>query len=425
MGHGSRGPAGSPINHVMPPGMLPRLARGEGDDALAFLISTQRSKNVNLTRALARRADPSLHAALRAAAERSPTAASRVLTHPSVSNWAMRTVAREAEPTGLALVAVAVALRAGTDISVETTASGGRLPIPSSGSLRVAADGRVIVRLDHAAGSLAVGHERFPLGPGGEIRSPAWQPPQRITLAGWTLEVADPHTLTPPAEPLIPPESIPVWTAHLSAGWEWLKLRHPANAADVRTAIRTLFPLPAVASGHVSGTFRHASGCLAVSLPTDPQSTAATFIHELQHLKLSAIMDLFPLVDMTSTVRGYAPWREDLRPPSGLLHGCYAHLAVARFWRAEAGYEDDPIRRHEALVEYTRWRLATEQVCTDLLGSSLLTPIGRSFTEAMAECLRAWAGDRVPARVTAEARELNEEHRRRTARPGAPPDAPR
>ncbi|MEU8238107.1 HEXXH motif-containing putative peptide modification protein [Actinoplanes missouriensis] len=368
---------------------------------------------------MAARSDHRVRDALRAAAAHSPDAVNRVLTHPSVSNWAMRTVARDADPTGLALVAVAAALRAGTDLRVEVTLGDGHLPIPTLGVLDVTAGGPVTVRVDGAAGALTVGAERFSFGPDGEIRAPGWRPLRRIALSGWSLTVDDPHTLAPPAEPLIPPEAAGLWTERLAAGWEWLTAHHPADAADVRTAIRTLYPLPAVASGHVSGTFRHASGCLAISLPTDPQSTAVTFVHELQHLKLSAVMDLFPLVDMSSPIRGYAPWRDDPRPPSGLLHGSYAHLAVARFWRGEAARENGPARR-EALVEYARWRLATEQVCAWLLSSRLLTAVGRRFVTEMTRSMAAWAGDPLPDDVTAEAVALNAVHHRRVARTGTP-----
>ncbi|MEU4561833.1 HEXXH motif domain-containing protein [Actinoplanes sp. NPDC023936] len=410
---GSPGPHGFPATHVMSPAMLTRLARGEGHDALTFLINTQRSKNIILARALAIRSAGPVHDALRTVAAHSPATVNRVLTHPSVSNWAMRTVAGNAEPTGLALVALAAALRARCDIRIEVTADDGRLPIPTLGVLDVAAGGAVTVRVEPASAALTVGGERFPLGPDGEIRSPAWHPVDRIALDGWTLTVDDPHTLAPSAQPLIPPESAGLWTERLSAGWEWLRARHPADAADVRAAMRTLFPLSPVASGHVSGTFRHASGCLAISLPTDPQSTAVTFVHELQHLKLSAVMDLFPLVDMSSEVRGYAPWRDDPRPPSGLLHGCYAHIAVARFWRSEAARENDGARRREALVEYTRWRLAIERVCAWLLSSGLLTPIGRHFVTQMTRSMESWASDRIPDDVRAEAAALNDAHHRR------------
>ncbi|GAA1635570.1 HEXXH motif domain-containing protein [Actinoplanes couchii] len=418
------------IRHTMPEDFLVRLARGDGGAALTFLINTQRSKNALLIRALRDTAVRLSHpraASIDAAygmLRRSPPAGAEVLAHPSVAHWAMHTLARMLLPDGgaaspgrLGLVALAAAIRGGTGADLVLPAGELHprgLPLPSLGFLRLdAVDGDQRIRVDAPAGVLRVNGRVYPLA-GAGIDSPDWLPADRLELGAgrwrWTLAVDDPHTLGPDAEPLIGPDRLPGWHKRIEAGWEHLVRYHPAGAVDVRAAIRTLFPLPPVESGHVSGTYRHASGCLAVSLPTDPQTTAATLLHELGHLKLSAVMDLFELVDMSADEVRYVPWRDDPRPLSGMLQGAYAHLVVAGFWRREG-------RRlgGEALIEYARWRMAAAEVCADLLESGRLTAVGRRFVTAMTGRLAGWAADRLPGGALAEATRLNADHRARWA----------
>jgi hypothetical protein len=288
-----------------------------------------------------------------------------------------------------------------------------------------------------------------------------WWPVERMVFGGgpgWSVTLDDPGTLGAASGSLLPEGRRAVWEARLGAGWEHLARFHGGEAASVRAAVRTLNPLPTPVSGHVSGTHRHASGCLSISLPTDARSTAATLVHEL-----SALMDLFELVDMSSPARGYAPWRDDPRPPAALLHGAYAHLSVAAFWREEsrrphspgpgnapepvtssahkpgtssahkpgarnarnaaagnahsAGLSDGRGRRtggeheFETMVEYVRWRDATADVCAGLLADAPLTPVGRAFVSAMTSRLATWSHDTVPPSVLAEAARRNAAHR--------------
>jgi HEXXH motif-containing protein len=46
-------------------------------------------------------------------------------------------------------------------------------------------------------------------------------------------------------------------------------------------------------------------------------------VHEVQHLKLAALLDIVTLTMPGEHDRYYAPWRDDPRPLSGLLQGTY------------------------------------------------------------------------------------------------------
>src|SRR5581483_603165 len=60
---------------------------------------------------------------------------------------------------------------------------------------------------------------------------------------------------------------------------------------------------------------------------------AVTLAHELQHLKLGALLDIVTLALPDDGRRYYAPWRDDPRPLGGLLQGAYAYFGVSGFWR--------------------------------------------------------------------------------------------
>jgi HEXXH motif-containing protein len=408
------GPGNSPLPVTVPVGILDSIARGAGGAALAELIRAQHSKVVLLVRAIAElseRLEPAravgvrdAYRALLATAGHSPGAVRAVLVHPSVLGWAMTTTARlhaglPADPEVLALVGAAAAVRGG-GFEVGASADRHGLALPSLGHLLSPATGD---RLELRDGMRVNGR---PAGPD-------WRPLTRLRITGrWSVRIDGVHSPLPPAEPLLGPAEAERWRAGLGAGWGILAADDPEVAADVAAAVRTVLPLPAPPEGHTSGTYRHAFGCLGMSPPRDPRLTALALTHELHHLKLSGLTDLFELIE-TTTELGYAPWRDDPRPPIGLLHGAYAHLGVAAFWRRRIDAERDEEARHDARVEYVRWREAALEVSDDLLATAPLTVLGRRFVTGMRDELAGWRDDPMPRAVTAEATRLNDDHRAR------------
>jgi HEXXH motif-containing protein len=149
---------------------------------------------------------------------------------------------------------------------------------------------------------------------------------------------------------------------------------------------------------------------VALSLPTDPLALAETLVHEAQHGVLGVVEDAVPLVDLDADLLCYAPWRDDPRPVGGLLHGCYAHLAVTAFWRRRRENRADAERGH---FEFARWRQATLGAVHTLLGSGALTATGARLASGMRDVLSAWEHEPVPARARERATRVNAEHQRR------------
>ncbi|WBB73077.1 HEXXH motif domain-containing protein [Micromonospora sp. WMMD1128] len=428
-------------HHLLPGGVLDELAAGRGGaDAVARLRSAQHSKTLLLVRALtlllgeAAHPDlPAVEAAYRVLAGSDPRARAAALGHPPVAAWAFGTASllrsgRSAPYPGLlAAVAVVAAVRAGADADLDVPlppGGPGRLDLPGLGTLAVPAgatrasvrcvDGRLRVR---CAGERVEVDDVRAAGPG-------WTPLPRMGFRRQglplSLVVDTPGWQHVPGVRLDGPRTDHRWRHRLDGAWRLLVDDHRPVAEEVSAAMRVLIPVRAPRAGTRSGTFHHAFGSVAMSHPLDARTAAVTLAHEIQHLKLAALADMFALLEPGPTELFYAPWRTDPRPLEGLLHGAYAHLGVARFWRRQADTARTRAQRHHARVEGVRWSRAVADVLPVLCARRRLTPVGRRLVDGMARVLDGWAGEPVAPDAAAEAGRLLAAHRARWDHQHAP-----
>jgi uncharacterized protein len=99
-------------------------------------------------------------------------------------------------------------------------------------------------------------------------------------------------------------------------------------------------------------------------------------VHEFQHSKLSALLDLVPLTDPADDGRYFAPWRVDPRPLPGLVQGVYAFAGVADTWRALRAV-DGPGGLAER--EFAAARLQVDRGLSAVERSGGLTPEGQEL----------------------------------------------
>jgi hypothetical protein len=140
----------------------------------------------------------------------------------------------------------------------------------------------------------------------------------------------------------------------------------------------------------VSVSARAAFGAAALTEPSDPVAFCVSLIHESRHTILNGLLDLVPLYDGGGDDIHYSPWRSDPRPLGGLLHGAYAFLGVADFWRVHRGLAsgDD---RDRADFEFVRTREQIRRAIGTLAASSRLTPVGDRLVERLAGVVESWA----------------------------------
>jgi uncharacterized protein len=319
-----------------------------------------------------------------------------VLAHPYVRVWAVACRRGEADPGHLAAIAASVAQRSGYESDLEVPVRGGLVYLPTLGTYQVG---------DRSAVTVAdlAGHPRHPvrtLHAGG------------ITV---TLEDSDPYRDCHdwPAAPPLTDGDAARWQEMFAAAWQLIERDHAEYAPGLAAGLSTIVPLrPGPPGSDVSSTARHAFGSVAIALPADAATLALLLIHEYQHVKLGAVLDMFDLYDPRDTHLYYAPWRDDPRPLEGLLQGTYAHVAVADFWRVRrlvtTGAQAD-----EAAAAFARWRWQTAEAIETLAGSGSLTPLGDDFVARMRTTVTPWLDEPVPPAAIRAAE--NSAHRHREA----------
>lgn len=127
--------------------------------------------------------------------------------------------------------------------------------------------------------------------------------------------------------------------AVVQAALEIVETWRPALARELRTLCRDIqFVRDPEAHPEkiVSFSDNVVPGALFVSVTqgqrlVDPYDLADSLIHEHRHQKLYLLERLRPMVEPTE-MKVVSPWREDLRPPSGLVHALFVFVELRRFW---------------------------------------------------------------------------------------------
>jgi len=317
-----------------------------------------------------------------------PEAVAKALAHPYVRVWAVQLLtdlrngeAAAADVHHLEAVAASAAVHARHGARVPVPVRDGVAPLPGFGAL--------------AAGPRA----QTWCDTGSADERDLVRPLRRIDAAGLqiTIEDTDPYRAchgTPTAR--LNTEEADAWARALPGAIAYIDEYMPEFAPGLRTGLTTIMPMRRAEDGtHRSAAARHAFGSIGVALPEDPALLALLLVHEFQHVKLGALLDIAALYDVTDTEpRYYAPWRRDPRPLEGLLQGTYAHIAVVEFWRMRRA-QATGAERDAAETRFARWRLHTVEAVEQLLKSGSLTALGESFITGMSRTIDSWRDEKV------------------------------
>jgi uncharacterized protein len=412
--------------HHMPDQLFVAIAAGGGGpEAVEILTAAQHSKHALLLHGVAmiaaRSGDGQADLARRgygllASAQcYDPDAVATLIRHPSVGAWALRTmvalrggpVMPGAKPSGLATVAAAAAIRARVPAEIEVPVTGGTVMLPSLGAAGPIDADVAMVRRSAGCTEVSGRSEGVVIPANYSEPAPGWRPLRRVLTAPFELlaDDLDPFRM-PAASHLVQFTDLDRWGPVFQAAWTLLDRHHPAVAHEVASMIKVIVPLAKPTRGQASSSSPETFGAVALSDPVDPRTLASTLTHEVQHVKLSALLDVHQLTHPDDDCRFYAPWREDPRPVSGLLQGTYAYLGVTGFWRRQRELETGM----DAHVEFARWREAAALATTALQSSGLLTTAGEHFVRGMTTTLAAWQDEEVPELARQRAAEENARH---------------
>ena len=423
-----------PRYHSIPRDQFDALAAGGGGpEAIDTLAAAEYSKHVHLLRGVLAAAQDGDAAQARLARigwevlteaeRRDRDAAGQVTRYPAVGAWAVDTLralrtdagSAKASPARLTAVAAAAAVRSGVDADIPVLSAGGIVSLPSLGAVRVDADS-ALVRSQSGHAEVRWAHGRVEIPAGGQRGGPGWLGIRGCRTGDLevVIEDLDPFRMPTVADlaPRLTARDALGWRRALQQGWQVLLAAYPALAAEVATAISVIVPLGMSVHGHLSSSSPDTFGAVAMSEPPDPDTCASTLTHELQHVKLCAVLDVVRLTESDDGRRFYAPWRDDPRPVAGLLQGAYAFVGVTEFWRRRRQLASGPAQLR-ADGEFARWRAATTRVIDTLLASDRLTSAGTDFARQMAHTASSWMSEAVPVRARATARREAASHQAR------------
>ncbi len=360
-----------------------------------------------------------------------PDAVDAVLAYPYLRVWAVHCLERlrdgrtddgcqagslSSDLSHLAGIAMAAAIHGGLPARLCVPIRDGFAYLPSIGRLAVpgagpgdsvtveshpASDG--IFTFTAADGTWTIASATRALDPaaGPDDRGWRWQPVRHLSAPGLSVALEDTDPFRDcygrPAVPRLGEEMVTRWETQFAMAWDLIQRQHSAYAPGLAAGLAAIMPLTGGDAGReVSATARHAFGAIAAALPADHAHLALLLIHEFQHVKLGAVMDMFDLFDPDDQRRYRVAWREDPRPLEGVLQGTYAHVAVTDFWRTHRHTAAGPAAR-AAHAQFARWRAATAEAIETLAGCGSLTPLGQTFVDGMRGSVTPWLSEPVPA----------------------------
>ncbi|MFI9766346.1 HEXXH motif domain-containing protein [Streptomyces sp. NPDC052415] len=192
------------------------------------------------------------------------------------------------------------------------------------------------------------------------------------------------------------------WRRSLDGAWRLLVEEHRDSAEALAAGLFSLVPLPPAERFRPrSASASEAFGCVMISAP-DAQvpdheaavELAVTLVHEFRHTLLNGLMHLVPLTEDCPDLF-HAPWRDDPRPLSGVLHGAFAFSGVARFWRERCAHENGSARER-ARFEFALWRREARATLEIVHTHPALTATGRRLVRALLADIRSWDAEPVP-----------------------------
>jgi uncharacterized protein len=416
-------------NHKLPEECFDHLASGlGGPGAVERLRGAQESKRLLLLRRLIQEGfhDQSRTSAVDVLVQAQRTdqhAFADLMNDPMVGAWLVRTLRKtngkpkvpvHADIAQLGALAAAAAYRIGLDTEVQTQTLNGAVTLPTVGTALLGSGGPAVVTVADGRATVTAGSARVALSRG----DPGWLELRRLSASHRGLEASllvedgNPYRdcyHAPPADRLSI-EEVGAWQAAFTEAWRLLVEYLPERAVELAAGLRSVVPLVLTHDGMaLSGTARDMFGALGLTRPRSGYHLAVTLVHEFQHSKLSALLDLEPLYTLEGEELHFAPWRTDARPTAGLFQGVYAFLGVADVWRA---LRAAPELEELATREFALCRELVEAGLSELERSEELTPLGRAFAAGLRRHVLSWHSESMPAAAVTAAEETLEALRR-------------
>ncbi|NJK33450.1 MAG: hypothetical protein HC927_14180, partial [Deltaproteobacteria bacterium] len=176
------------------------------------------------------------------------------------------------------------------------------------------------------------------------------------------------------------------WTEVLTDALALIERYMPDLRREIDLYLRLVVPVGFDERTHLSASYQEVIGTVYMTLHPQRMTMVEALIHEFQHNKLHALLELDPLLDNAFAPLYASPVRPDPRPLQGVLLAVHAFQPVARLYQLmrEDGYpgceQPDFERRFQQIVK------GNHEGATVLLEHGQPTTIGRGLLDE----LRRW-----------------------------------
>jgi HEXXH motif-containing protein len=374
----------------------------------------------------------------------SPNVVAALLASPQVGAWAAcclrrlggsrrdydpskyRTSRMELRPlwvdlAHLGAIAATAALNSGLELCTSVPARAGFVMLPTLGRASTEADytwalAQFELRAGHA--TILLDGQRFTVPRSLANNQADWQPVRRLRIQdnGEEIDIVlddlDPYweCFGLPVSDRLDQSGLENWRRSLAQALRVLSARHREWLAAVGAVVTCLVPLMKSGADGISASSRDAPGAVALTEPVTGIGLAVTLIHEVQHFKLNALHDMTPLFKSGDQNSYYSPWRKDPRPLAGLLHGTYAYLGVADFWRRER--RSERLRSGPADLNFARHSMQLQVGYRIAKAAQELTPDGDRMMAGIGIVIERWEiSEKISENASRIAEDLVIEHR--------------
>ena len=169
------------------------------------------------------------------------------------------------------------------------------------------------------------------------------------------------------------------WCEALRAALDVIEAHLPIVREEIDLVVQQIVPVGYDAERHLSASYAEAVGTVYLTLHPSPMTMVEALVHEHQHNKLNALLDVDPILENHPSERYASPVRPDPRPLFGVLLAVHAFLPVeALYERALDAGEAHLEARYRAIVAKNREGAAV------LLAHARPTAMGRALLDEIA-----------------------------------------
>jgi HEXXH motif-containing protein len=169
------------------------------------------------------------------------------------------------------------------------------------------------------------------------------------------------------------------WLASLRSALDVVSTYLPDLRSEMRLYVQAVVPVGYFPDRHLSASYREAIGTLYVSLHPDLMTMVEALVHEFQHNKLNALLELDEVLTNPPEATYASPVRPDPRPLHGVLLAVHAFVPVARLYERmiEAGDTRARPDRWRAVVRMNREGMEV------LRAHARPTPVGQGLMDEL------------------------------------------